>query len=351
MRKKSILKPSNLAWPERFDIIKIGMTQSKWSDYLSCKREFLFKINGYGQPLKEEKTNFGSIIHEVNDKIYSVGKLPSPRKIGQIVDCYVDGRIKAGTLITQQQLEMDSAKAHAVMTGYFEYYPNDFKTKTFTGVEKYFEEKFSGCTQRGKIDGNFLDKKKQKWLIEHKSKGRISEDGILLQLPLDFQNLFYILNDEIQTGEQAKGVLYNVVRNPQLKLGKNESVKNYYNRILESCRANPEHFYKRWENVYTKTDHELFRHELSMLIDELRHKTGMEVYPNRFSCTRGWQCEFLKPCSTDSMATLTKSTETMEDYMFPELKEVKNASEKNNKSTKKMPSRKATKRKGAVKRK
>jgi hypothetical protein len=266
-----------------------------------------------------------------------------------MVDEYTEMRVKAGTMLTQQELEMDAAKAHAVMTVYFERYESDFTKKKFTGVERGFSNRYCGCQQRGKIDGDFLSNKK-KWLMEHKTKGRINENNILLRLPLDFQNLFYLLNDEVDTGELATGVLYDVIRNPQLKQGKNESLKAFFNRIMESCRADHDHYYKRWESAYGKKDHEQFRMELGRHIDELKFKTGLEVAPNRFHCDGMWTCEFLEACSKDSMAPLSKSTESQLEYIFPELKEVNYGSEKSQ-GKKPVAKRKTAKRKATRRRK
>jgi hypothetical protein len=148
-------------------------------------------------------------------------------------------------------------------------------------------------------------------------------------LPLDFQNLFYLLNDEIISGTLAEGVLYDVIRNPQLKIGKNESLKAFFVRILETCRADHDHHFKRWESAYSKTDHSQFRLELARHIQELKTLTGHEVAPNRFNCDGQWTCEFLEACSKDSMAPLSKSTDEQLGFIFPELKEVNYGSKTN----------------------
>jgi len=324
----SKIKPSTIRWPEDWTMEQVGMSQSLWAKWLGCKRQFLLHINGYSQPLRENKVHFGNLCHHVCDKVFSCGTCPGTKQIGDMVDEYTEIRIKASTLLTQQELEMDATKAHAVMTVYFERYESDFKNKKFLSAERGFVAKFSGCTQRGKIDVDYLSNAK-KWLMEHKTKGRINEDNILLRLPLDFQNLFYLLNDEIISGTLAEGVLYDVIRNPQLKIGKNESLRAFFARILETCRADHDHHFKRWESAYSKTDHSQFRLELARHIQELKTLTGHEVAPNRFNCDGQWTCEFLEACSKDSMAPLSKSIDEQLGYIFPELKEVNYGSKTN----------------------
>lgn len=316
------LKPSNIEWPRDFSLEKIGMSQSMWDKWLSCPRAFILHINGYSQPMKEIKTHFGSVCHEINDKVYSAGERPSIKQINEIIDDYSQTRILAKTALTQYELEFEAAKALAVMIEYFEYYKEDFKTKKFIGVERVFNQVYNGCMQRGKIDGSYRSGGK-KWLMEHKTKGRINEYNLLTRLPLDFQNLFYLLNDEIETGELATGVLYNVIRNPSTKLHKNESFKDYYERIKEACRKDPDHYFKRWESPYSETDHDLFREELEQHIQSLKDKTFLPVPSNRFNCEKGYACSFLEACSTDSLDTLTKSDKTLTEYIFPELQDEK----------------------------
>lgn len=321
---KKVIRPSTIQICDEWDIHNVGMTQSLWDTY-NCKRAFILKTNGYGQPLHESKTHFGSIVHYINDKVYSSGNIPTSQCVGKLVDEYTEIVRKRGTVLTDTFLETEATKAHATMVAYFEYYSDDFKCMNFTGVEHVFETKFDGCKQRGRLDGNFLkqkEKQKRKFIIDHKTKGQINEENIALHLNLNFQMLFYILADELETGICADGALFNVIRNSQSKVHKNEKLKMYYSRILELCRKTPEHFFKRWEVEYTAKQHEAFRQELSILQHDIQYiKGSCANIPNRFACYKQFACEFLPACAEDSMRLLTKSTEPIQDYLFPELKE------------------------------
>jgi hypothetical protein len=320
-KRVKIVKPSDLPWPDDWDISIIGLSQSLICAWKTCKRKFLFSILGYYQPSKEEKTNFGNICHEVNDRVYSKSKYPTNKEIISAIDSYCEVRVKDGSAVSQQQIEFDAAKAEATLIPYFEYYKKDFEQKRFFGAESKFCNKYNGATLRGKIDLKYMTKKKKKWLKEHKTKGQISEDGLLLYLPLDFQNRFYILNDEIDTGKRAEGVLYNVIRNTKSAPLKNESLRHYKKKIMEQCRKNPEHFYKRWESAYTEDDMYIFGIDLDYLLDEIKFKTNLHVYPNTWMCLNPWRCEFLKACSTDSCSSLCRREGTIEKRLFPELQE------------------------------
>lgn len=344
VRKKKVLKPSNLGWPEDWTPELDGYSQSLLYAWCTCKRQFIFYLHGYYLPAKEVSTNFGSICHEVNDKVYSKGKNPTSKQIISCIDSYCEERIAKGSVVSLQQIEIDAAKAEAVMVPYFEYYKDDFKYKKFFDIEKVFIHRYNGVTVRGKIDGKFRTKKNDKWIKEHKTKGQINEDILLLYLPLDFQNKFYVLNDEIDTGERAKGVLYNVIRNPRSKPLKNENLLAFKKKLMDTCRKNHDHYYKRWESPYSDKDMEIFCFNLDRILSEIRHYINLEVYPNTWACQNPWPCQFLKACSSDSMSSLCKREESTKERLFPELKEEKNNGSTKSTGTKRKANRKTAKR-------
>jgi len=341
---KKIIRPSDLPWPGDWSLETIGLSQSMIGLWLTCKRMFLFHINGYHNPKKEINTNFGSICHEVNDQVYTAGKYPTTKQIVSGIDTYCQKRIKDGTLVTHQQIEADAAKAEATLIPYFEFYKKDFKNKTFFDAEDLFEIGFGGAKFRGKIDLKYRTKTGKKWLKEHKTKGQINEDGLLTYLPMDFQSKFYLIADKYKTGEMAKGVLYNVIRNSQMKPLKGERISSYKKRLMESIRKNPGHFFKRWETVYTKDEMSIFNFDLSNILHEIKFRHSMHIYPNTFSCLKPWPCQFLKACSENSCRSLVKKNESPEERLFPELKEEANASQKNTTKKKRVAKRKVAKR-------
>ncbi|NJR72708.1 MAG: PD-(D/E)XK nuclease family protein [Scytonema sp. CRU_2_7] len=314
-----IIRPDSLDWPSNIDILQIGLSQSLWSALLSCRRRFLFIINGYSNPRKVFSTNFGSMVHEVNDKVYSRNEFPTKTQIVNYIDAFIDAELKKNTLMSEQLLETEAAKAEATLVPYFEYYKKDFHTKNFFDVEKVFSVLHNDLRMRGKIDGKFRISKTEKWLLEHKTKGQINEQTLLEYLPLDFQNLYYLLADELETKTKAKGVLYNVIRNTGIKQKKNQSIKSYSEDIRKSIAENPEHHFKRWEIVYPEKDQDEFKVHVNMMAEELKDRDNMLMYPNRWSCQNPWPCPFLTACSTNSCSSLTKSNDTVENILFPEL--------------------------------
>lgn len=340
--KKEIIRPSTIEWPEDFSMVHHGMSQSLFTKWMHCKRAFVLTINGYYLPSNDEKTNFGSMCHEINDKVYNKNTFPTKTQISSYIDEFCESAKKKNPLLTHQQLEFDAAKCEVTMMKYFEFYKKDFKTKKFTDVEHKFRVRWNGIKLRGKIDAGFVSSKK-KWKMEHKTKSQIPEDNILMYLMLDFQNLFYLLADSCETGTMAEGMLYNVIRNTSSKQAKNQTLKSWKQKLSDNIDADPEHFFKRWEVAYTKEDHRNFSRSLEFLKADIEHHFLFRShYPNTVSCLKPYPCQFLQACSTNSLKSLSKKHGHIEDILFPELEGETHASEK---TKKKVAKRKVAKRK------
>lgn len=318
----SIIRPSTIQWPEEYSLKKIGITQSMMSTWSTCQRKFIFHLLGYKNPKQKDTFYFGNLSHEVLDRVYTKGKLPTKNNITTYVDEYSELVVRDNlSPLSLQEIDNIAAKAVPTLIQYFIKYEKDFKTKKFFATEENFKVPFNGATLLGKIDSKFMIKI-AKWLMEHKTKGMISEDNILTHLNIDFQNLMYNLADEIQTGTPSKGTLYNVIRNSQMKLYKGENLGAYSKRIEKTIIADPDHFFKRWEVPYVASDRANFKHDVTNLLDDIKYKQNKPVLPNRFGCLQPFKCPFLEACAGDSCKTLIQDTTPMGIRLFPELQEV-----------------------------
>ena len=294
-RVKRFPEPQKMLSFKNFDIKK-GLTQSLLSN-LFCPKKTLYALNGYYLPEKEWKTNCGSIVHDALDVIYSSKKAVTEQKIDKIIDEY------KGNFVDDQQMEIDKAKAFALLAEYILFYEKDFTEKNFIYTEKKFDVDFRGYRLRGKKDGLYLDKNCDIWLLENKTKGRIEEDVLLLKMPFDFQCQFYTLAEEIERNKNIKGVLYNIIRNPGTKPHKDESLQQYTKRLRSEIQKNQEHYFKRYEIIYTKQDKDVFAYELALKLLELQSLlSGKKVpYKEQSACQAPYTCEYLRACSSKSL--------------------------------------------------
>lgn len=308
-KKKVEAKPSIMRVPIGYSIGKQGLSQSLITTFQTCPRKFLYKVNGYRSASKSGTFLFGNIVHEALDKLYSgvaiqwnMFELNFQKNKPQIFEG-----------IDPQQIETDFAMAEIVIDEYCKRYTDDFTEKKFVGVEEEFETEFQSVKLRGKKDGKCVIAGK-KWLMEHKTKSRISEDSLMKKLAFDFQNLFYMTCDEIDNKEELAGVLYNVIRKPQLKQGK-KTLAEFCQRVREDIQSRPDFYFMRWEVPYTKVDKKQFRKELEQKICTIEEVIADNFfYKCENACDGMFSCEYLDNCAADNFKGLTKTKD-----IFPEL--------------------------------
>jgi len=174
---------------------------------------------------------------------------------------------------------------------------DDVKKRTPLMQEQVFDVPYklpSGRTVRlrGKFDSvDIIDG--GVWLQENKTKGDVDVQQIQRQLTFDLQTMMYLtaLNmmdkskwlGSIDSRHITKGVRYNVVRRP-LSGGKGtivrhkptksnpqgESWEDYYKRVEQVIRENPDHFFARWKTEIMPGDIQRFRKEcLDPILEQL----------------------------------------------------------------------------------
>ena len=145
---------------------------------------------------------------------------------------------------------------------------------------------------RGKWDGvDWIGKGKAAgiYLQENKTKGEINEEGLKRQLSFDLQTMFYLtalsLWEEFPSDKLA-GVRYNVIRRP-LAGGKHsisqrkgretktglvgaETPEEFYARLGEEIKGDPEFFFMRWTVEVSREDIIKFRRQfLDPILEQL----------------------------------------------------------------------------------
>lgn len=294
-----------------------GFSQSLVKMALQCDRQLMFNLNRWDKPGKEENFLFGNLCHELMDMVYSdFAEPPDEEQLEELYDSYIDRLDEAEELnwCKDKKREYYKAITLTVMGRYFEYYKDDFKFK-FEEVEGQFDVKWNGFRLIGKRDGLFR-KGGRRLLFEHKTKSTIYEATIMQMLEFDFQNLYYIISNELDTGSPVDGVLYNVIRKPQSKQGKNETLKEFAERLGQVIDKDPEHYFKRYEVEYSKEQKEEFQFELFEKLTRIKDLIEGKRPPlkNEGFCFAGYPCDYLKACSQGHMEGFTQRK-----HISPEL--------------------------------
>ena len=193
---------------------------------------------------------------------------------------------------------------------------NDSEKKWFK-VEDVFDFMYLGKYRlRGRIDGIYLDRKeKMYWIIEHKTKIRINEEKLSMSLPMDFQNMFYVTACKYFYKIPIAGVLYDVIRKPEHVKKASEDMIKFGERIINDINDRPEHFFKRYEAIYSKSDMTGFEEDLQVYLKTIENIDKPQR--NILACDPGdFACEYLTACFNGDLSDYTID----KGEYFPELK-------------------------------
>lgn len=262
--------PPRLGGP-LWELYRDGLTQGSIGLFLSCREQFrLGMVEGWSAKKNSSALEFGSCFHYCVSQLQGSGATPEKLKACKTpagaIKRYLrvhKSHVKLSTADTEE-LHLLLAQVRLVLEHYLDYWKKDDDAKDWVAREKTFlhnypmlndRMEFVDIPLRGRWDGLYRKPKTGAlWLHETKTKGQIDTDGLTASLPVDFQTMLYCYTAEKYFNEPVAGTLYDVIRRPQLKLGKNESHKEFINRIDADITDRPKHYFHRWEVRLGKKD-------------------------------------------------------------------------------------------------
>ena len=280
-----------------------GVTQSLMSTFTSCRQRCRYVLDGWEFPRSKSALIFGSYFHWLIEHhltaVQAGKKLPSYQQLEEEWSKKNTPNDSDNPEMREQHMGM----AFALWDNYCKTWKHsDQKQKEWVGQEENFDENFEGFRIRGRRDGLFRRKGKL-WLFETKTASRIDESTLEEKLGFDFQNLFYLIATEIETGEKLAGIEYNIIRKPQIRIKKTETTNEFNIRMQEDVASRPEFYFYRASVTITEKRKRIFKKELrDKLITFSRWLSGeYPTYRNETACTGMWNCEFLSACSKLSL--------------------------------------------------
>lgn len=241
---KSKLKVPHPNW----DLYEHGITYSSLSKFIVCRERFRIRyVEGLSPDTNKAAMEFGTIFHkalELHAKGMTTTKIISALR-------RTASTKKKGT--KKPTFDPLLTRIASSMIPYYQDYWKEVlgKLDYFEG-EQEFEFMYQCATGkvvpiRGKRDEGFR-KDGKIWLQENKTKGQIPEDQIIQTLSHMLQPMMYLLSfKHDHPTEELGGILYNVIRKPQLKKGAKESETAYVKRICSDIEARPDHYFKMFE--------------------------------------------------------------------------------------------------------
>lgn len=321
-----------------YDPLRDGVTYSALEVFRRCKEMSRLNLRGITSRATSTSMVFGQIAHGALQTVYDAVRtkrlrpgVPSPEYVKRVLEL-TEGVWKRenprASSETMQHLEYSMLLAHATLPKYFNYWSGDFTGKIkWLALEKEFkipvavpvtwQAKPFKTFLRGKMDGNFRQDGLR--LFETKTKSHIDDETISAILPYELQVHIYMWAMRRMHRELPSGVRYNLIRRPQLRQSKKETLHQFAMRCADDVKKRPDWYYMRLDMDVSRHDLDAFEGELmDLLADFLGWWYGHEGhYRNSGQCENKYgKCHFLPICGRKEFATFYRR-----DTVFRELEE------------------------------
>lgn len=331
-----------------YDPARDGVTFSLLSTFKNCREKAKNILEGWTSDKTTLAITFGNLCHEMLRRTYTdhrnkafTGR-PSPQYIEAQLDelealwKQENPRADAEDL---EHLELAMLLLHAVLPMYFKHWKSDFDSKKWERLEAEFrvpidvnayinrfgERHFAPMAyrsfKRGKIDGSYRGGAKNRVrLFETKTRARINDDTTGNILPFEMQVNIYLGALVDVEKEYPSGVLYNIIRKPQLRVKKNESLKQFADRVAADVKERPDWYFVRLQMDMSKKEIKAGMQDIEgVMADFLAWWNGdAPHYKNSGHCETWFgPCPFLKKCSSGDTTGLY-----IRKHVFRELEEM-----------------------------
>ena len=312
-----------------------GVTFSLLTKWKNCRERARLHLQGWSTARVTLSQIFGTIIHAILERIYGdiqlkrLKALPTAkyvaRHLAAIEKEWRKENPKASTE-TLQDLEIALMMVEAIVPIYFKWWHKDLTTIKWQALEHTFSLPVPqhGTFVRGKMDGRFLSSQSRGVnLFETKTKSRLGESGesnLTDLLGFELQVNLYLGAIFATDGAAPAGLLYNIIRRPNLQRKKSETFAIFQRRVAADVAARPEFYFIRLRMSVDKRELEREGREQAEMIDDFMrwYRGDAGHYKNSDHCENKYgTCEFLKVCAARDYTGLYRRP-----TVFRELEEV-----------------------------
>lgn len=320
---------------EVYDLFTHGVTQSLLNAFLTCPMKTHWKFTEGLRPTPSGEIGalqFGDFFHQGLDAIYnSIEDLDQPKNVDRFIDIAVDTihrqeKEKLFGTVTRpsmfEDLEVCVGQVRATLHCYFTHNRQDLAHFDWVDLEKVFEASYTlqdgrVIPLRGKYDGVFRDSKGKLWLFETKTKSDINDSSIVDMLNYNLQVMMYLYTMRTVYGEEPAGVVYNLIRRPQLRQKKTETLPEFIERIEDDVNMDPGKYFARYTSTVLPDDlNEWVAGDFSEIMERIgQWADGHGVFRCSASCYQYRRaCEYMPLCAYGDRRTFTSR-----EVIFPEL--------------------------------
>ena len=273
------------------------------ANFCRCRTAADLSLNRWGFPAPRRVTQFGSLFHLLLQRWYSSEQVSLAAVWQTTAKEWERLALKGGDDVRLIQEDLGMAKV--LFPGYVNHWRKADRKKKWIELEQVFDLPFvynkSGdmIRLRGKIDGVYEAKDRSVWVLETKTASEISHDTLNMALAYDFQNLFYIHALEQKLGRRISGVLYNVIRKPQIGKKTDRTSQTFCDTLTADMEKRGDFYFARFELPYSPKTREIFRHQLKDKVkDFVAWVEGkIPTYRNESVCRGRWNCGFMAVCA------------------------------------------------------
>lgn len=277
-----------------------SLTNSSRSCFLNCRKKFYWTYIRRLTPIKPSVPLLvGSLFHNGLELFYK-NKLNIDDYREEVQKALDAQMINIKTDEESSRLWQQEAIVMGMLIGYVKRYKKQDKEKwNIIAPETEFSFKIpeSRLLFSGKRDLLVSTKNKETVLVEHKTTSKL-DASYLSKLPLDNQILCYAYSVLVETKKLPKNIVYNVVQKIGIKQKQNETLQQYYDRVVDEYTNNIQTLFFRELIPVNKSD-------VMSAADEL-HKFAREIeraidegffYMNTTQCTMYGMCPYMPLCT------------------------------------------------------
>jgi hypothetical protein len=340
VKPRTVVPPANPHGidPAFYNPERDGVTQGLLQTFKNCREAARLSLLGWTDTRVGPSSIFGTVIHAALEifytqiqerKLTSLPKREDIKKVTLRIEKQWRAENPKAAPETLQALDMCILLANAILPVYFSYWHKDLTKVKWLSLEHQFKVPTTvfgwlNTFFRGKMDGRFNpDKDNRTWLLETKTKSRLGEQGesnLVDVLPRNIQVNMYLGAILAMENKTPGGVLYNIVRKPNLAPKKGESLPVFAARVAADVSKRPEHYFIRLKMSIDKKDlaRELKKRD-AVLEDFIKWFRGEAPhYDNDNHCENKYgTCGFLPICANGDFSRHAKRK-----TVFRELEDV-----------------------------
>lgn len=330
MKTKKVTEITGVHGTDLYDLSRDGITQSILGNFVQCRQLCALKLACYEFSGYKESILFGNLGHFIMEEMYTqvskgvLDKIPANKILkgkARKKSSTVEKKLKKANSLLAVALTKAEGKYRNKHSGeeyqtnlilfldqldslfrvYIPRYKKDFLKTKWIGLETQFNVKFFGFRLKGKRDG-LAQVGKGLWLLENKSMSQIA-GNLLDTLGFDFQNSVYLIATEIELAKELDGMIYNIIRKPNIKQNQKETYEEYFERLEAEIRKKPSHYFQRFELRYPRPVIDNLRDELKDKLIEFKmwREGKLGTFKNQRACKAKWNCEFIPACASNSL--------------------------------------------------